>query len=126
MGRELDSSGHVSKRSSRDDPRYEAAVDLIGRTGAQQFQVRYCEEGKPPVVWIAAAQWGEHWEAAGAMNPLHALFRLLDSVIDGGQCQHCRRPTGFEPSADPMPLDKVVCWYQFDPSTKRFARGCAT
>jgi hypothetical protein len=59
------------------------------------------------------------------MNPLRAIFRLLDEVVDGGTCQHCHRPTGFEESMDPMPLDKLVCWYQWDPSTKKFQRGCA-
>lgn len=110
-----------------DGDRMMAGVDLIKRTGAEEFQIRYCEE-KQPVVWMAAARWpGRHrgWEAAGAMNPLNAVYRLLDQVIDGGTCKHCGRPSGFEPSADPMPLDKLVCWYQYDPSTRTFAKGCA-
>lgn len=118
----MERAGHVT----RDDPRFTAAVDLIRRTGAREFQLRYCEEEAPPVVWIAAARWRGRWEAGAAMNPLWAVFRLLDQVIDGGTCKHCRRPSGFDPSADPMPLDKVVCWYQWDPSQKKFARGCAT
>lgn len=110
-----------------DGDRMTAAADLVGRTGAEELMIRYCEEEKP-VIWMAAARWpGSHrgWEAAGAMNPLSALFRLLDLAVDGGTCRHCGRPSGFEPSTDPMPLDRLVCWYQYDPSTKTYAKGCA-
>jgi hypothetical protein len=105
------------------DDRMVAAVDLIGRTGAAEFQIRYCEE-EQPVIWMAAASWKGHWEAGAGMSPLAAVFRLLDQVVDGGTCQHCQRPTGFEPSADPMPMDKLVCWYQYDPGTRKFTKGC--
>ena len=111
------------KRDER-DARFQAAVDLIGRTGAAEFQIRYSDD-ETPTVWMAIARWGDRWEAAGALGPLSALFRLCDEVLDGGTCQHCKRITGFEPSMERMPLDSVVCWYQWDPSTKSFARGCA-
>jgi hypothetical protein len=110
--------------AASDDVMVVAAVDLIHRTGATQFQIRYCDEAKP-VVWVAAARHGPRWEAAGAMNPRGAVFRLCDLLVDGGQCQHCGRPAGFEPSTDTMPLNSLVCWYQFDPGTKKFAKGCA-
>ena len=54
-----------------------------------------------------------------------AVFRLCDQVIDGGTCTHCNRPTGFTPDLDPMPLDDIVCWYQWDPELSEFRRGCA-
>jgi hypothetical protein len=107
-----------------DDPRFAPAVVMLGRTGAAEFQVRYCEEDQP-VIWMAAARWGEVWETAAAMNPVLAVFRLCDQVIDGGVCQHCQRPTGFAPDLDEMPLDQVVCWYQFDPELVTFRRGCS-
>jgi hypothetical protein len=106
------------------DPRLPAAVAMLGRTGAAEFQVRYCEEEKP-TVWVACARWGKHWEAAGAMSPLRAIFRLCDEVIDGGTCQHCQRPTGFSPELDALPLGEHVCWYQWDPELATFRRGCA-
>ena len=107
-----------------DDKRLPAACALLGHTGAAEVQIRYCEEEKP-VIWMAAGRWGKRWEAAGGMTPLAAVFRLCDEVIDGGQCTHCRKPAGFEPSIDPMPLSRFVCWYQWDPSTENFVRGCA-
>ena len=107
-----------------DDPRLAPAVELLGRTGADEFQIRYCDE-ETPVVWMACARWHDHWETAAAMDPLRATFRLCDTVIDGGQCQHCHRPAGFSPDLDPMPLAPLVCWYQWDPELATFRRSCA-
>jgi hypothetical protein len=108
---------------SEKDPRIPAAIDLIRRTGASEFSFRYSDD-EPPVVWMAIAKWGKTWDIGAGVNPTIALFRLLDQVIDGGQCVHCKRPTGFEESVDEMPLDKLVCWYQWDPERKIFRRGC--
>jgi hypothetical protein len=109
-----------------------AAVDLIGRTGAGSFQLRYSDD-EEPVVWMAVAQHRlsdgddvrDHYEATAAMNPLRAVLRLAELLIDGGMCTHCRRPSGIEPdSLDTMPLDTLVCWYQYDPERRTFRRGC--
>lgn len=105
------------------DPRLLAAVELIGRTGAEQFQLRYCEE-EQPVVWVAAAQWQGHWEVGASTNPVRAVFRLCDQVIDGGLCTHCHKPTGFATDFGDMPLPQAVCWYQWDPELETFRRGC--
>jgi hypothetical protein len=113
------------KNNMEHDARFIASVDLIGRTGAEEFRIQYCDEEAPPVIWMASASWNGIWEVAASINPLTAVFRLLDEVIDGAICTHCERPSGFEPSTDPMPLSTHVCWYQWDPSTKKFARGCA-
>jgi hypothetical protein len=106
-----------------EDPRLIPAVDLLGRTGAAEFQIRYCDE-EEPAVWFALARWGDHWNVMSAFNPLAAIFRLCDDTIDGGQCQHCFKPTGFTPDIESMPLDKIFCWYQWDPELKTFRRGC--
>lgn len=105
------------------DPRMVAAIDMLRRTGANEVQIRYSDD-EHPVVWIAVAQWRGHWEAGAGMHPSHALFALCAEVIDGGTCKHCKRPTGFDSSFGQMPLDKVVCWYQYDPELKTFRRGC--
>jgi len=107
-----------------DDPRYLAAVDLLGHTGAHEFQIRYCDEDTP-LVWMALGRWNRHWAVGAALGPLAAIFDLCDNVIDGGHCTHCQRPTGFAPDLDPMPLAPLVCWYQWDPSTRKFVRSCA-
>jgi hypothetical protein len=106
-----------------DQARLTGAVDMLGRTGAAEVQLRFADDDTP-VVWIAAARWGDHWEAGAALNPLNALYRLCDQVIDGGECNRCGKPTGFSPDLDPLPLDDLVCWYQWDPELKTFRGGC--
>lgn len=122
-----------------DDPRLIAAVDLIGRTGAQSFAIRYSDD-EQPLVWIALA---EHvigaegrpvepgtvgscnvHEVAAALDPLLAVLRLAEQLVDGGTCTHCQRPTGLELDLETMPLDAFVCWYQYDPELATFRRGC--
>jgi len=106
------------------DDKFAAAVRLLGHTGAEQFQLRWSDEDKPPVSFTAVARWGNRWECAGAMNPLLAAFRLCDQVIDGGQCTHCKKPTGFISDDGDTIMNQFVCWFQWDPSTKKFMRGC--
>lgn len=105
------------------DDRFLAAVDLIRRTGADQFQIRYCEE-ESPVIWIAGGQWGDKWVFGAALEPLEAIFRLCESAVDGGTCIHCGKLTGFVITPEQMPASKLVCWYQYDPELKTFRRAC--
>lgn len=120
-----------------DDARFVAAVALIGRTGADGFQIRYCEE-EEPTVWIASAHWSlidqpdvqipDHFEAAGGMTPWRALYRLCEAVLDGGTCRHCHRPTMVDdkPPDDVMSaiLEAAVCAYRYDPELDTFRRSC--
>lgn len=109
------------------DPRFVAAVDLIGRTGAREFQVRWSDD-EEPTVWMATAKYQRgdevRWEVTGAMGPTQAVLRLCEVLIDGGHCTHCSRPTGFTEHFDGMPMDQLVCWYQWDPEMATFRRGC--
>lgn len=109
------------------DPRFIAGVDLIGRTGAEQFQFRWHDD-EAPTVWLAIAGYsGERWETAAACDPVQAVLRLCAQLVDGGQCKHCGMPTAFDGDdlAPPIsPLDKMACWYQFDPELKTIRRGC--
>lgn len=105
------------------DPRLPAAFDLIGRTGADNIQFRYCDEEKP-VVWMALAEYHDHWEVAAGITPATAVFRLCEQLVDGGTCTHCHRPTGVTFDFDPMPLPEEICWYQWDPELATFRRGC--
>lgn len=117
-----------------------ACVDLIGRTGAEGFQIRYSDD-EEPVVWIAVAGYKRsgdpksgnpakrsermHHEAGAALAPDLAAFRLLETLVDGGKCTHCHRPTGVDNDwAGGQPLDDLVCWYVYDPELKKFRRGC--
>lgn len=116
------------KAKSHEDPRLPAAVAMLGRTGAEEFQLRHSPDGpddERPITWTALASWGDNrWECAASMDPLVAVFRLCDQVIDGGQCAHCRKPTGFVADIEPTIMNQFVCWYQWDPERNTFRRGC--
>lgn len=106
------------------DPRFIAAIDLMRRTGQAEFQIRYDEE-QDPIVWVAAGKWGDSWEAAGAMNPVAAVMRLLERAIDGGTCAYCTKPTAVSDDWEsPTPLADTFCWWLYDPENQTFRRGC--
>jgi hypothetical protein len=116
----------VSQHPAIQDDKLVAVVDLLGRTGAKEFQIRYCEE-ETPVVWIASARWGEVWQAAGGMTPWSAVFRLAEATMDGGHCTHCNRMTAVDDKpADELldAMNELVCFYRFDPELKTFRRAC--
>lgn len=107
------------------DRKMVAGIEFIRRTGIHQFQLRYSDD-EEPVVWFAVALYKDgRWETAAGQNPLRAVLRLCEQLADGGQCAHCTRPSGFEPdSLDRMPMDDLVCWWQYDPELQTFRRGC--
>lgn len=120
-----------------DDPRIPAAIALLGNTQARGVTIGYVDAADEPgleqTLWYAQASWvherdgvpGTYWEAAGGMTPWKALYRLLEHVLDGGQCAHCGRPAGVEEDFRArLPLPEHVCWYVFDPETKMFRRSC--
>lgn len=109
------------------EPLLMASLDLIGRTGAKGVQLRYSDDEKP-VVWMAVGTYvrdgREIHQVAADLHPARAAFKLCESVIDGGHCVHCDRPTGITEDFDPMPLSDTICWYQFDPELATFRRAC--
>lgn len=113
-----------------------AAVDVIRRTGAQSFQIRYSDD-EQPVIWMAVVTWrinkdgipakhGAHRasEAAAALAPDSAIYRLANQIIDGGQCAHCGRPAAFNEDVDHEPMGDVLCWWTWDPETSRYVQAC--
>lgn len=120
-----------------DDPRMLAAIDMLRRTGQRSFQLRYSDD-EDPLVWMAVGEWcigpdgrpvrdgGEvHHEAAAALTPFGAVFRLCEQAMDGGTCAHCGRPSGITMDwRESMPLAEVLCWTVYDPETSSFRRSC--
>lgn len=114
------------------DNRTTAATEMLGRLGADSMEVRYSEpdEGMDSVVvWIAIATFkryeGAPPQVAAGLHPVHALEVLLERLMDGGECTHCRRMTTFE--GDPRaitPFGRLVCAYQYDPELKTYRRSC--
>lgn len=119
------------------EARMKAATDMLRRTGAQWVQLRYSND-EEPTVWFAVVRHlvGEDGrpvpnggapatECAAALDPLRAMLRLCEQVIDGGMCAHCGRPAGLEPdSIEEPPGGKMICWYVYDPEMQTFRRGC--
>jgi hypothetical protein len=108
---------------SPSDPRLMASVDLIRRTGALGFQFRFSDD-EDPTVWMCLALYQDRrWEVAAGHEPLEAVYRLLEALIDGGKCTHCRRPSVFlGDSMESFP--ELVCAYSYDPELQTFRRGC--
>ena len=110
------------------EPKLLAAIDLLKRTGASGMQLRYSDD-EEPVIWLTVAAYKrgdeERHEVDAALDPVTATLRLCERLVDGGTCTHCHRPTGLDPDTlDTMPLDELVCWYQYDPELETFRRGC--
>lgn len=119
------------------DPRALAGVQLLERTGASSFRIGYSDpDDGEPTVWYACATWERtaggyrvkgtgRSEAAAAIDPVTAVMRLCEQVIDGGQCTHCHQRTIFLADTDDAgPLDLMGCVYQWDPELETFRRGC--
>jgi hypothetical protein len=120
----------------------DACIKLVPRLGTRNFELRYSEpeldkttaalagDGTPahesPTVWIAIAIFpGAPPQVGAALTPAGAAYRLLEQLIDGGQCTHCKRPTGItDDFAAAMPAAGQVCWYRYDPELKVFRRSC--
>ena len=104
-----------------------ALVELVGRTGAEEWTLRYCDE-EAPIAWIACARHGEHWSIAGAEQPVRAMVRLAEALMDGGTCRHCGKCTGvdLDHRVDPLMAmsGDLICWYRWDPEVRSFRRSC--
>lgn len=102
-----------------------AGIELIRRSGAKEFQMRFSDDEKP-IVWMVLAGYGDgRYEVDAAFDPERAALRLCERLVDGGRCAHCGRPTGLElDSLEVMPMNKMICWYQYDPELKKFRRAC--
>lgn len=131
--------GKYADGDNSDDPRFTAALDLLRRTGAQSFQIRY-QDDEQPVVWMAvvehlvgpdrrpvpASEGGAMvWEVDAGHTPLEAVLRLCARLVDGGYCVHCHRGTAFAETHDETTFaDELICWTQYDPELKTFRRAC--
>lgn len=125
----------MTRKLPTDDPRFTAAIDVLRRTGARTVQIRFSDD-EQPTVWMVVVGYAvrngrpvksgkvNHHEVGAATDPLRAVFRLCDQVVDGGTCAHCGRPAGFNENPGALPLDRHVCWWTWDPEVSRFVQGC--
>lgn len=113
-----------------EDPRLPAAVSLLGRTGSLSFVLRYDspDDSEGPVVWLACAQYPSGWEVAASTDPVTAVMRLCELIVDGGLCARCGRPTAFVPEtvgvAGEVLASPGVCTFVFDVERAEYVREC--
>jgi hypothetical protein len=113
-----------------------AAIDVIKRTGAESFQIRYSDD-EQPVVWLAVVTWrinregrptkhgaGRAHEAAAALAPDSPIYRQAEQIVDGGECSHCGKPAGFNPDVAHELLEEFICWWTWDPEVGRYVQAC--
>lgn len=70
-----------------------ACADLVGRTGARQFECGYVHENVPvaDAGWYATAVYkGAKLTAEDKASPAEACDALAARLLTGGQCQHCK------------------------------------
>lgn len=110
------------------DPKFIAGVELIGRTGSRSFRLGWSDDGNDPTVWYAVATYDRGAEAAGALDPVKAVLRLCEQIIDGGICTHCHQSTIFDDNPGDSPYDVLLgamgCVYAWDPELSTFRRSC--
>ena len=121
-----------------------ALVELVGRTGSGEFQLRYQDE-EQPVVWMAVAKYQnkkavpnlggagkslrEHHmaECAAALDPILAVYRLAERLVDGGSCVHCGKTTMLHDSWQSPPPESEkewFCHFVYDPELATYIQGC--
>lgn len=115
-----------------------AGVELLGRSGAEAFELAYDDDHKPRVDWWAGANWRGH-RVFSEKYPYgaQAVEDLLGRVLNGGLCTRCERITVLgivtpQPKRSKLrPPDKVgYCTFILhatdldDPNTYRYVRDC--
>lgn len=98
-----------------------AAVDLVGRSGATEFQIGYLHDGVP----VAEAGWWAHARYRGARivvedfpDPVAAAEALARQLLTGAYCTHC----GGETVLSGDGTSPIQCRYRR--VGKRWVRGC--
>lgn len=69
-----------------------AAVDLVGRSGAREFEIGYLHDDVPPeqAGWWAHAQYrGARISAEDQPGPVAAAEALAQQLLKGAKCAHC-------------------------------------
>lgn len=96
-----------------------ASVNLIGRSGAKEFQFGWLDDDVPieEARWWAKARWGgEILTEENHVGPVEAADALARRVMDGGMCVHCQRKISLG-QAQP----DVCVWHRED---DQWVRGC--
>jgi hypothetical protein len=109
---------------SPEDPVFVAAYDFIARTGAKSIQLRY-EDDNEPTIWNVYIDYGYGHAVGAGLDPMRALKKVMDEIVDGGACAHCGRVTALADDWEADQLaDEAICWIVYDPELQKFRRSC--
>lgn len=116
-----------------------ASIDMVRRCGALSVQVRWSDD-PPPTVWLCVVELKLNMQnrpvprdqvgrkthvVEASLLPWEAAFKLAESLVDGGRCQHCGRPAGvLRPGSRVPPRSRPICWYRMPQGGKEFVRDC--
>lgn len=76
-----------------DEDAVKACADLVGRTGARQFECGYLDDDVPSEMarWYATAVFkGAKVTVEDKASPAEACDSLAVRLLSGAQCQHCK------------------------------------
>ena len=77
-----------------DDDAITACADLVGRTGATNFQIGYLHDDVPveQAGWYALAQYSSaRISVEDQRGPVEAADALSRRILTGAQCFHCKK-----------------------------------
>lgn len=84
-----------SEPSSIDQDALDAALDLIGRTGAKQVELGFANEDAPTPEeaewWASVTYKGAKISVDKRAGPVEAAEDLARKLMHGGMCTHCKR-----------------------------------
>ncbi|WP_410877384.1 hypothetical protein [Nocardia sp. A7] len=109
-----------------DQDAFDAAVNLIPRTGARELEIGYLHDDVPmkEAGWYAHAQYqGARIIAEDHPGPLEAVEALARRLLAGGQCTHCKRTITLSGSSQKPKPGK---WCRWTRQGDRWERGCAS
>ncbi len=99
-----------------------AGIDLIGRTGATDFELAHDED---PVQWWAGANWnGTRMFSERFPYPAQAVEDLVGRVVNGGRCTHCDLTTVVGVTIGGHCCQWLSAENVDDPNSYRWVRSC--
>lgn len=109
------------------EPQLLAAIEVVGRANASDFEVGYLEDADDPTVmrWWATARWrGTRVTVEGHRTPGLAAEALARRLLEGGTCTHCGRRIALTLHRPKGSARKKLCaWRRVDLT---WVRGCAS
>jgi len=110
---------HGGRPVELDEDALDAALDVIGRTGARRTEIGYLDDDVPvgEPNWYAYAQFhGTRIAAEHHVGPVEAVEALARKLIAGGRCTHCGKTITL--GGD----DAGLC--RWTRQGKKWVRGC--